>query len=223
MMRDPVAEIASQLSPSEHSQRLSLYVAMGDSFTAGTTGDGTDGWPELLTARLRGRHPALELRNLAVEGATSDEVVEQLPEAIELEPDLVTVACGANDVLLSTRPDRERYAANLALIFGRLLVAVPGVRVATATFPEGWDFMDLGPRTRRRVESGIADCNSITRTLAGTLGIPCLEVAGHPGLSRPENFGDDGLHPSSLGHEHAARGFADLLHRHHGIESEEEQ
>jgi lysophospholipase L1-like esterase len=221
MMRDPMAEIASHLSPSAHSQRLSLYVAMGDSFTAGTAGDEADGWPELLTAGLRERHPGLELRNLAVEGATSDEVVGQLPEAVELEPDLVTVVCGANDALLSTRPDPERYAANLALILNRLLVALPGVRVATATSPEGWDFVNLGPRTRRRVESGISECNAITRRLAGAHGIPCLEVAGHPGLSRPENFGADGLHPSSLGHVQAARGFAELLHRHHGIESEE--
>jgi lysophospholipase L1-like esterase len=220
-LRDPVAEIASHLSPRDHSERLSLYVAMGDSFTAGTGADEDAGWPDLLTDALRSAHPAIELRNLAVEGATSDQVVEQLPEAIELEPDLVTVVCGANDVLLCTRPDPERYAANLALILGRLLVSVPGVRVATATSPERWDFMPLGPRTRRRIERGITECNSVTRSLAGTLGVPCLEVAGHPGLSRSENFSDDGLHPSPRGHTRAAAGFAGLLRQRHGIDTEE--
>ena len=31
-------------------------------------------------------------------------------------------------------------------------------------------------------------------------------------LCEPENFNDDGLHPSPLGHRHAARAFAELLH-----------
>jgi lysophospholipase L1-like esterase len=218
-VRDPVAEIASQLSPSEHSERLALYVALGDSFTAGTGAADGRAWPELLADRLRGRHPSLDLRNLAVEGATSDEVAEQVSEAIELEPDLVTVVCGANDVLRSTRPDPDRYAANLAVILGRLRVALPGVRIATATSPEGWDFLPVGPRTRRRIEAGVKECNEVTRGLSGLLGVPCLEVAGHPGLSNSENFSDDGLHPSTLGHTRAAEGFAALLADRLGLET----
>ena len=215
---DPVAELARELSPSERAQRLSLYAAIGDSFTAGTGTEGARAWPELLAAGLREHNPGLRLRNLAVEGATSDEVLDQLPEAIELEPDLVTVVCGANDVLRSTRPDVERYASNLGEIFGRLRQSVPGVRIATATSPEGWEFMTLGPRTRRRVEDGIADVNGATRLIAGALGVPCLEVAGHPGLANSENFCDDGLHPSPLGHERAAAGFAVLLRANFEIE-----
>jgi lysophospholipase L1-like esterase len=218
-VRDPVAEIASHLSPEAHSARLALYVAIGDSFTAGTGVAPGRAWPELLTTALSEHHPAINLTNLAVEGATSDEVAEQLPEAIELEPDLVTVVCGANDVLRHTRPDPMRYAANLALIFGRLRLSLPGVRIATATSPEQWDFLALGPRTRRRIEEGISECNEVTRSLASALRVPCLEVAGHPGLSHPENFSDDGLHPSALGHERAAAGFAELLHDRFEIET----
>ena len=156
-LRDPVAQLAAELSPREHSRRLALYVALGDSFTAGAGADDGEAWPELLTERLEAEHPTIALRNLAVDGATSVEVLEQLPEAVELEPDLVTLVCGANDVLRCTRPDAERYAANLALILGRLRVAHPEVRIATATSPESWDFMPMGPRTRRRVERGISE------------------------------------------------------------------
>ena len=220
-LRDPVAQLASELSPAPHSRRLSLYVALGDSFTAGDGADAGEAWPELLAERLREHHPTLALRNLAVNGATSDEVLEQLPEAIELEPDLVTVVCGANDVLQCTRPDPERYGANLALILGRLRVAHPDVRIATATSPESWDFMRMGPRTRQRVERGISAFNGVTRRLAGAMGIPCLEVAGHPGLTDPENFCDDGLHPSAIGHEHAADGFEALLDHSYEISQQE--
>ncbi|MQA74037.1 MAG: SGNH/GDSL hydrolase family protein [Solirubrobacterales bacterium] len=221
---DPFARIAdvieSQRSPEARREQLSLYVAMGDSFTAGTGCPTGDAWPDRLAACLRLRHPSLAFRNLAVEGATSGEVAEQLGEAVELEPDLVTVVCGANDVLLSTRPDVAAYARRLAGILGRLRAADPGVRIVTATAPDHWDFLELGPRTRARVERGIERLNRATRGVARAYGIACLEVAAHPGLAKPENFSADGLHPSALGHERAARGFAALL-REHGIEIDE--
>ena len=216
MTLDPIAEIARVLaanrnSPEARRAELSLYVAIGDSFTAGTGCEPGEAWAERLAAGLRRPHPSLAFRNLAVQGATSREVLDQLPEAIELEPDLVTVVCGANDVLLTTRPDIPAYARRLASIVGRLRRASPGVRIVTATAPERWDFLELRPRTRRRVEHGIARLNRATRTVAGSYGVPCLDVASHPGLSMPENFAPDGLHPSALGHARAARGFAALL------------
>jgi lysophospholipase L1-like esterase len=221
---DPLARIAEALR-SEHAKeercaQLALYVAIGDSFTAGTGCDAGLAWPERLTRGLRRGSPSLELRNLAVEGATSDAVLGQLVEAVELEPDLVTVVCGANDVLLSTRPDPHRYARNLASIFRRLGHSIPGARIMTATSPERWDFLPLGPRTRDRVESGILRFNRATRGIARAYGVPCLDVAGHPGLSRRENFARDGLHPSALGHARAARGFAELLRDGHGISNQ---
>jgi lysophospholipase L1-like esterase len=221
-IQDPLARLAAELSPEVRQRRLSLYVALGDSFTAGTGCAPGEAWPERLAAALRERNPSLELRNLAVEGATSAEVLEQLPEAVELEPDLVTVVCGANDVLRTTRPDPECYAAHLATILERLRRAAPGVRIVTATSPERWDFLPLGRRTRERVESGVASFNLATRRLAAARDVPCLEVSAHPGLSEAENFSADGLHPSPLGHERAARGFALLLREHYGIETSDD-
>jgi lysophospholipase L1-like esterase len=208
---DPMSRIAEELSPVMYERRLSLYVALGDSFTAGTGCAPGEAWPERLAAALRERSPSLELRNLAVEGATSSEVLEQLPAALELEPDLVTVVCGANDVLRSTRPDPRLYGANLAMIIMRLQEALPGVRVVTATSPERWDFIDMGPRTRRRVERGISDVNRATREIAVALDVPCLEVSRDPGLADQRNFNADGLHPSPLGHRRAAEAFTQLI------------
>ena len=71
-----------------------------------------------------------------------------------------------------------------------------------------WDFLELGPRTRARLERGIARFNAATRAVAADHGVPCLDVADHPGLAEPENFVADGLHPSALGHRQAAAGFA---------------
>lgn len=224
MTLDPLAEIARALatkrdSPQARRAELSLYIAIGDSFTAGTGCGPGEAWPDRLAAGLRRRHRSLAFRNLAVHGATSAEVMRQLPETIELEPDLVTVVCGANDVLLTTRPDIAAYARRLASIIARLRGANPGLRMVTATAPERWDFLDLRPRTRRRVEHGITRLNRATRAVAGSYGVPCLDVATHPGLAMPENFATDGLHPSALGHARAARGFAALLDAEFGIEA----
>ncbi len=199
-----------------------LYAALGDSFTAGTGCAPGQAWPERLAVAMRVHNPRFELCNLAVEGATSADVISQVGEAIELEPDLATVVCGANDALRSTRPDPRAYAANLRWILERLRAAVPGVRLVTATSPERWDFLPLRPRTRERVESGIAANNRATRAIAAELDVPLLDVAGHGGLSEPENFSADGLHPSPLGHLRAATGFAALVQDQYGIETTSE-
>ena len=86
---------------------MTTYVAMGDSFTAGFV-PGQPRWPDALADALG---PDVRYENLASVGATSEKVEsEQLERAIELEPDLVTLVCGANDVLESTRPDSRAYA-----------------------------------------------------------------------------------------------------------------
>ncbi len=197
---------------------LDRYVALGDSFTAGSACEPGEAWPELLTEMMRPSHPGIELWNLARHGATSAEVVEQLPDALALEPDLVTVVFGANDVLTTTRPDAQAYAERLDLIVSELSDADPCTRIVTATSPESWEFLGLGPRTGARVRRGIAALNAVTRAVATAHGVACLEVVGHPGLSDPENFSEDGLHPSPLGHRHAARAFAVEIEKSFGIE-----
>lgn len=200
------------------SARMALYVALGDSFSAGSGCKPGEEWPARLAAALRRGNPRLGFRNLATHGASSDDVLEQLPEALELEPGLVTVVCGTNDVLNSTRPDHVRYARNLALVFDRLQRSNPEVRIATATAPESWGFLELGPRTRARVEVGIRRLNAITRNVAAIHRVACLDVAEHGGLGDRANFAADGLHPSPLGHASAADAFGELVRQRYQIE-----
>lgn len=194
------------------------YVALGDSFSAGTGCEAGSAWPDRLTSALRRRSPDLAYRNLAQEGARSSDVVDQVAEAVQLEPDMISVVCGANDALLSVRPDPGAYARNLSTIFRRLRAAAPGATVITATSPKRWTFLELGPRTARRVGGAITRINEATREVAAQHSVPCLDLAHHPGLSDAENFGDDGLHPSAAGHARAARCFIGLVETtvHHG-------
>lgn len=198
--------------------RIATYAALGDSFTAGHGGPPSERWADRLAALLRAANPGLRYENLAVDGAGSAEVLAQLPPALALGPDLVTVVCGANDVLLTSRPDLGGYEERFAAILAALTSAEPRPAVLTATAPEGWQFMELRPRTRARLSRSLVELNAATRRIAAEHGVPCLEVAGHPGLADRENFSEDGLHPSALGHRRAAHEIARALQAHYGIE-----
>jgi lysophospholipase L1-like esterase len=220
MMEDPFVMIARALREHpdhEPPRALSCYVALGDSFTAGTGSPDGLGWADRIAGSLRLLNPAFVYRNLARDGATSADVLRQVDEGVQLEPDLVTVICGANDVLRTTRPDESTYRERLTTIFGRLNDAGPRMIVVTATSPTRWDFVPMGPRTRGRVESGMRRFNEIIRDVAQAHGVPCLDVADHPGLRERDNFATDGLHPSPSGHARAARAFAELLREGYGI------
>lgn len=193
-------------------------MALGDSFTAGHDAAAGERWADRLAASLARRSPGLSYANLAVDGANSAEVLQQLPQALALRPDLVTVICGANDVLLTSRPDVEGYKARFSRILGGLREGAPGAAILTATAPGGWQFLELRPRTKARLVRALGELNAATRSVAARHRVPCLDVAGHPGLAERENFGLDGLHPSRLGHERAAEEIALSLRAHFGIE-----
>jgi len=201
-------------------QVVSTYVALGDSFTAGRGSADGEPWADRIAAALRSVNPELVYRNLAVDGANSAAVLEQVPTAIALEPDLLTVICGANDVLLTSRPDVAGYERRFAEILERLRAAAPGAAILTATAPEVWHFMELRPRTKARLVKALSDLNAATRDVAAAHGVPCLKVAGHPGLTDRANFSADGLHPSDLGHRHATREIALSLRAHFGIQGD---
>jgi lysophospholipase L1-like esterase len=187
---------------------VTTYVAMGDSFTAGL--DPEQGrWPDEL-ARALG--PDVHYENLASIGATSEKVErDQLPRAIELKPDVVTLVCGANDVLESTRPDPDTYAERLTGMFARLRRAAPHADILTATYPDLSRFLDLRPRSRARVEKGMGLFNAACRAVARRHRVALLEGSDHPAARHRGTFAEDGFHPSPEGHRKAAAEFLACL------------
>jgi lysophospholipase L1-like esterase len=212
-----------ETSPSE-TRLVQRYVALGDSFTAGAPGAPRAGrWPDYLAEALRAANPELEYHNLGQAGVTTAEVAgAQLAPCLGLDPDLVTVVCGANDVLLSVRPDIEAHATSLDYIFGKLQERLPDVALMTATTPQLANHLDLRPRSRKRVEEGVIRLNEATREVADRHGVVCLEFADHPGARERENFGADGFHPSSTGIRRAAGAGVAALRQHFGIRTTQE-
>jgi lysophospholipase L1-like esterase len=187
---------------------MTVYVALGDSFTAGLV-PGEPRWADEVAKALG---PETRYENLAWVGATSADVEEkQLKRAVELGPDVVTLVCGANDVLESVRPDPDEYARRLSRMFDRLRCDAPRAEVVTATYPDISQFLDLRPRTRARVEQGMRKFNAACRAVARRHDVALLEGFDHPAATERGTFADDGFHPSEEGHRRAAVEFLRAL------------
>src|SRR6187401_1153762 len=103
-------------------------VALGDSTLTGPgIDDPRDIWLPRALAHLD-VPGGVELISLAVGGSCAVDVAARVDEAIELDPDLVVIAVGCNDVIHST-PTR-RFAATLDSVIDRLHRADVVVAVA---------------------------------------------------------------------------------------------
>lgn len=82
------------------------YLALGDSFTEGVGDEdpirphGVRGWADRVAEQLCAADPAWGYANLAVRGKKIRQVIdEQLETALAMEPTLVTLYAGGNDIL----------------------------------------------------------------------------------------------------------------------------
>ncbi|MDP9136376.1 MAG: SGNH/GDSL hydrolase family protein [Actinomycetota bacterium] len=192
--------------------RFRRFAALGDSLSAGAEGDPSVPWPDLAAQALAGDGDELAFRNLAAAGATSTDVaIWQLQQAVDFRPDLISVICGANDVLLSVRPDPEVFTAVFDGIVDSLRRRLPRALIVTATYPRIASLLPLRERTGARIERGIDGVNAAIREVARRRDLICLEWAGHPGVDDPQNFARDRFHPSAEGHRRAAVAFAEGL------------
>ena len=187
---------------------MTTYVALGDSFTSGLD-SGELRWPDQVAQALG---PGVRYENLAWVGATSADVErDQLWRALELDPDLITLICGANDVLASVRPDADRYAERLGRMYARLREEAPGALLLTATYPDISRFLDLRPRSRARVQRGMRRFNDAARAVAHRHKVALLEYFDDPASDDRDTYAADGFHPSPEWHRRAAAAFLRAL------------
>ena len=119
---------------------IGSFVALGDSFTEGLDDPRADqagylGWADRFAGMLAEQRPGLRYANLAVRGKLLREVVdEQVPRAIAMTPDLVSLAAGGND-LLRPRGDPDALAEQFDEAVRTLLMAGCQVLVFTGFDP----------------------------------------------------------------------------------------
>lgn len=185
------------------------YVAIGDSQTEGLNdGDETSGycgWADRLAEMLAEVEPTVVYANLAVRGKRAGEVrAEQLAAALALEPDLVTVMAGMNDLV---RPgfDAAAVVGELEAMFAAL--SASGARVVTFTFP---DIAKIAPLVRR-LRPRLLDFNDRIREAAGKHGVTLVDTFDYPVTWDPRLWSSDRIHATPLGHATIAAAAADAL------------
>ncbi len=191
------------------------YVAMGDSLSEGFSdwgqGDRSIGFAYILAGLLRTAAPDMEWTNLGTSGArTADVLRVQLPQAVRLKPDLITLIAGANDVTV-TAP--EEFRRSYAELVGRLSSDVGGI-IAIATLP---DFAHLLPQQYASFRGGLSDrvhtFNRIIGETAGRHGVLLVDLHTSRESEDPRNLSTDGFHPNARGYRAMARAFAERLNQ----------
>jgi lysophospholipase L1-like esterase len=173
------------------------YVALGDSYTIGTSVAEADAWPSQLVARL---DPQLNLAaNLGVNGyATADLIRDELPEVAALNPGLVTVQIGVNDVVRGVA--ESTYATNVETILSTLLDILPADRIVAVATPDytltpaGAGFGDPVSQRARIVRFNLVLSEAAARHEIAFVTEPFAISAGVVG--QPQLVASDGLHPS---------------------------
>jgi len=187
----------------------SRYVAMGDSQTEGLW-DGDDdnglrGFADRLAEIVDGHYPGLAYANLAVRGRRIRDLLdEQLPQALALQPDLVTVCIGMNDV---TRPGLhfDGALAELEDLYAQL--ALSGATVVTTTFPDIAQVIPIG----RILAARVVRINAAIRRAADWYDFRLVDLYQAPSMTDPKTWSADRVHGSSRGHALFAAAAAESL------------
>jgi lysophospholipase L1-like esterase len=185
------------------------YVAIGDSQTEGLW-DGDDsagilGFADRLAATLDDLHPGIQYANLAIRGRRIADVLdEQLPKALEMRPDLITVCVGMNDI---TRPGLlfDRAMMDLDLLYQQL--ATSGATVVTTTFPDIARIVPIG----RVLTSRMLRTNEAIVRAADDYGFRLVDLYSAPSMTQPDTWSDDRVHGSTKGHMLFAAAAAEAL------------
>ena len=154
---------------------IDTFVAIGDSFTEGLNdlypGGGFRGWADLVAAALAAQRPGtltFRYANLAIRGKLVGQVVaEQVPRAVELAPDLVSLAADGNDILCGT--DVDDLAALFEPAVARLQAAGSRVLIFTGFDPRMFPVIRL-------LRGRIAAYNMHLRGIADSRGCDLVDL-----------------------------------------------
>jgi lysophospholipase L1-like esterase len=186
------------------------FVALGDSTTEGLMdplpdGSGFRGWADRLAEMLAALDPQLRYANLAVRGKLARQVrAEQLDVALALQPDLVSVLSGLNDML--------RKSVDIDAVVREIDAMVAAAREAGAdvllfTLPDPVPINPLAKSAAVR----LLTLNAAIREIATRRGAFLVPLDAHPVASDRRLWNEDRLHANPEGHRRMALAAAHAL------------
>lgn len=206
VVRTPKAPDGATTAPREWTR----IVALGDSLTEGLCDTSRmpegqyRGWADRLATLLAQRSPvAVRYANLAVRSRrVGDLIADQLPQALALRPDLVTVLIGAND-LASHRADPVALADRVDAVVAQLRDAGSDVLLVTPFLPD----RRASGIFRRRFARFAEEIRKIAARHSALL----LDLDRDAGIGDREKWAHDKVHLSSRGHRFVAYRAAEVL------------
>jgi lysophospholipase L1-like esterase len=193
------------------------FVALGDSFTEGvgdpddTRPNGVRGWADRAAAVLAARTTDFGYANLAIRGRKLAAILdEQVDPAIALQPDLVSIYAGANDVL-RPRVDLDRNLTAYDEGLGRL--ADTGARLVVFSAYDPGNAPVFGALRGR-----FATYNELLREVVERRGATLVDFWRLRDYRDDRLWDTDRMHMSSAGHQQMATAFLDALGVEHDLQ-----
>src|SRR5829696_6457906 len=178
-----------------------VYVALGDSTGAGV-GAREGGYVPRLFKRIAERRPESKLSNLCVSGATTVDLLRgQLEQGVAMNPDLVTVGIGINDI--GHGLTLEQFSKNYEEILSTLKEKTQAQIVVT-NLPDVSSAPRIPNAFRSEYQRQIDQFCKRLEEIANRHGVIVFDVytiTKDELPSHPEYFSNDGFHPSDAGYE----------------------
>jgi lysophospholipase L1-like esterase len=186
---------------------IGSFVAIGDSFTEGLydpdPAGNFRGWADRVAEVMAAQQTGFRYANLAIRGKLLDEVLaEQLPRAVELAPDLISLAAGGNDILRGSGVDT--LAAHFEPAVAKLQAAGCRVLIFTGFDPRMFPVIRL-------LRGRIAAYNMHLRGIADAYGCDLVDLWSMRALRDARAWSPDRLHLTGEGHQRVALRTCEVL------------
>jgi lysophospholipase L1-like esterase len=201
--------VEEQLVDTGAAPRFRAFVALGDSFTEGMVDKLPDGsmrgWADLVAERLSRSDPAFQYANLAVRGRLVRHIsTDQVPTALRMGADLVSLAAGLNDV---GRPgcDIDEICAQLEQCAAELTQAG-----ATVVMFQSIDFTYRMPSLKRFVPRVLRLVEAVER-IRDRYGVVVVDLSVERAFDDPRLWAPDRVHLATEGHRRIAEAVLEAL------------
>lgn len=186
------------IRPEEPENKNISYLALGDSYTIGTSVDMADRWPVQLARELANDSITVtEQQIIATNGWTTVDLIIGISNADLNEPyDLVFLLIGVNDqydgLPLSAYQTRFEQLLNTAI----RLAGNDARKVFVVSIPD-YAFTPFGAGSQT-ISDGVSQFNAAANFIADDYGVSFLNITpiSQQGLEDPNLVATDNLHPS---------------------------
>lgn len=179
------------------------YAVLGDSTAVGQGGDYTKGITVSTAGFIAEKGYRVTYQNFAISGARAADVrTTQTAKATAVNPDVVLIAVGANDVTHLTRI--TSVLRDIRATIDALQSTNSDIRIFLTGSPEMGSVPRFPQPTKQLAKLQTARINQSIQKLAqekGAIFVPIAEKTGPYFAKHPELFAADRFHPQTVGYD----------------------